>query len=484
MQGKLILANIEVETELALPQAQRQILKRVRALNRGQGDRADDGSALTFLLADESAPAAVMCSAFKSLITTGVLTLGSTNPAAFRAELFGMLDAVAVAAPLKPNTRNGGSMNYQVLRDRRDTLKENMSAAMLWRHDPQAFSGYRDRGREYIGMSLLDMAKESLEACGVNVRGWNRDQIAAAALRGEYFDGGAQTSTDFPGILANVANKSLRQAYQAWPQTFRAFSRQVTAHDFKDINRPQLNDIQALQQLNERGEYHRAVLTDSNQNYKLATYGEIVSITRKTIINDDLRAFTRVPQQLGVAAAQMESNTAWAVITGNQVMQADGLTLFHASHSNLETGGGSALGETPLAAARAQMRLQKGPKGTTLDLVPRFLAVPAALETTASQLIVPTGLAATAVTGVIPDWIRSLVPIVEPRLDANSTTAWYLFADPAQIDTIEYCYLEGEDGAYIETRPGFDTDGIEIKARLDFAACALDWRGLQKNVGA
>ena len=270
-------------------------------------------------------------------------------------------------------------------------------------------------------MSLLDMAKDSLEACGVNVRGWNKDRIAAAALRGEYFDGGAQTSTDFPGILANVANKSLRQAYQAWPQTFKAFSRQVTAPDFKDINRPQLNDVPALQQLNEKGEYHRANLTDQNQNYKLATYGEIVSITRKTIINDDLRAFTRVPQQLGVAAAQMESNTAWGVVTGNQVMQADGLTLFHASHNNLETGSGSALGETPLATARAQMRLQKGPKGTTLNLVPRFLAVPAALETTASQLIVPIGLAATAVTGVIPEWIRSLVPIVEAASPTRAT---------------------------------------------------------------
>jgi hypothetical protein len=52
------------------------------------------------------------------------------------------------------------------------------------------------------------------------------------------------------------------------------------------------------------------------------------------------------------------------------------------------------------------------------------------------------------------------------------------------IDTIEYCYLEGQQGVYTETRQGFDVDGFEIKARLDFAAAPVEYRGLQKNVGS
>jgi hypothetical protein len=484
MRGSLTL-SLNKEAELALPQAHRQILKRARELHRKGGE--DNGSALQFLLTDESIPATVTCNAFSDMVANGTVTLAATDPVAFRSELLAAVGAIGAKltsrAPSKPNTRNGESMSYQITRDRRDTIAENMACAMLWRHDPQAFGGYRDRAREYVGMSLLDMAKESLEACGVNVRGLGRDQIAALAVRGESFGGGAETSTDFPGVLANVANKSLRQSYQAWPQTFKAFSRQVSASDFKDVNRPQLNDAPALQQLNEKGEYHRANLTDQNQNYRLATFGEIVSITRKTIINDDLRAFTRIPQQLGVAAAELESNVAWAVITGNQVMQADNKTLFHSAHNNLFTGGTSALGETSLGASRAAMRTQKAPAGTPLNLVPRFIATPAALETTMNQLVYPINIASSDVTKVVPDWVRSLVPVVEPRLDTASTTAWYLFADPAQIDTLEYCYLEGQDGVYIETKPGFNTDGIEIKARLDFAAAALDYRGLQKNAG-
>jgi hypothetical protein len=79
--------------------------------------------------------------------------------------------------------------------------------------------------------------------------------------------------------------------------------------------------------------------------------------------------------------------------------------------------------------------------------------------------------------------VRSLVPIVEPRLDAASATGWYLIADPAQIDTVEYCYLEGQQGVYVETKQGFEIDGVEIKARMDFGAAGIDYRGMQRNAG-
>ena len=189
--------------------------------------------------------------------------------------------------------------------------------------------------------------------------------------------------------------------------------------------------------------------------------------------------FTRVPAVMGVAAARMESDVVWGIITANGVMGEDGLALFVAGHNNLNTG--SALALATLGTAKAKLRLQKAQNGTILNLTPRFLVMPAALETTGLQLIYPLQLAATAVTGVVPEWIMSLVPITEPRLDANSTTSWYLISDNSAIDTIEYCYLEGQQGIYIETRQGFDVDGIEIKVREDFAASAIDFRGLQKN---
>ena len=359
-----------------------------------------------------------------------------------------------------------------------------------------------EMAREYRNFKLIDLAKEALMFRGINPRGMDVTRIAELALQApsrgpEFFAGGAETTSDFPGILANVANKTLRQGYEAYPRTFQAFCRQVTAQDFKPINRVMLADAPVLQALNEKGEYHRANLTDNNINYSLGTYGEIVALTRKVIINDDLQAFTRVPALLGVAAAQLESNTVWGIIISNPAAVYAGdknsTALFHANHGNLLTGAASSIDSTvqnavPLTAlgkGRAAMRLQKGPQGTPLNLIPRYIAVPTALETYMLQLVYPVNIASSDATKVVPEWVRSLVPVVEPRLDAatNGTAAWYLIADPAQIDTVEYCYLEGQQGVYIETKQGFEVDGVEIKARMDFGAAALDFRGMQKNAG-
>jgi len=370
--------------------------------------------------------------------------------------------------------------------DARDKMRAGMEASILFRGNP-ADSKLRDAGREFAGLTLVDIARECLEAIGIKTRGMSRNEIARVALQGrygaeEYFAGlGMMTTSDFPNILANVANKTLRQAYEAAPRTFVPFCRQVSASDFKPINRVQLSDVPTLPKINEKGEFHRTALSDSKETYSLATFGEIVAITRKVIVNDDLQALTRVPAGLGQAAANLESDTVWAVITGNPSLS-DNVALFHATHKNLNTT--NALALVGLGTARTAFRVQKAPKGTILNLQPRFLIVPAALEQTADQLIYPINLAATAVTSVVPTWVQSLVKVVEGRLDAvpsTGATTWFMAADPSQIDTIEYCYLEGQQGVYIETRQGFDVDGVEIKARLDFAAGAIDFRGLQKN---
>ncbi len=374
-------------------------------------------------------------------------------------------------------------------RDEADKRREGMEAALFLRGNPRASREMVDKGRDFAGLTLVDMARECLNAAGVKTRGMERHEIARVALQGrngaaEYFVG-SMTTSDFPNILANVANKTLRQAYEAAPRTFVPFCRQVTAADFKPVNRVQLSDIAALQKTSENGEFVRIYLGDSKESYALSTWGGIVPITRKVVLNDDLQALTRIPAGLGIAAATLESDTVWAVITANANM-ADGLPLFHASHKNL-TATNALAAVANITAARKAMRKQTAPKGTILNLIPKFLIIPAALEGIAVQITNPVNLAATASSADVPAFVRAMVPIVEPRLDAVASvgdTNWYTAADPSSIDTIEYCYLEGAQGVNIETRQGFEVDGVEIKARLDFAAAAIDFRGLQKNTAA
>ena len=356
-------------------------------------------------------------------------------------------------------------------RDERVTRRDAVTNALLHRYSPTMFT-LSDPAREYRGMTLLELAREFLASSGVNVRGMSRDEIATRSLH---------STSDFPEVLSAVTNKTLRQAYDIYPRTFVPFCRQVLATDFKAMNRVQIGEAPQLLKVSEGGEFKRGSITESKESYRIETYGRVVGITRQVLINDDLDAFTRIPAMYGTAIATLESDVVWAVITANAAMS-DGVALFHAGHKNLAATG-TALTVAAIAEGRTSMTKQTAlDKKTVLNIRPSYLVVPAALELAAEQLIAQN-LMPTKTGDVVPQSIRTLTPIAEPRLDTISAGTWYLIANPATIDTIEFAYLEGQQGAYIETRNGFDIDGVEIKCRLDFGAKAIDWRGLYKNPG-
>ena len=356
--------------------------------------------------------------------------------------------------------------------DERETRRAAVETALLHRFDPHRYA-LSEPARDWRGYSLIEMARTLLEGEGQRLRGLSRDEIATRALH---------TTSDFPAILAAVTNKTLRDAYEAAPRTFPPIARRATAADFKDIHRLQLGEAPQLERVNEAGEFKRGTIGEAKERYRIETWGKVIGITRQVIINDDLDAFTRIPSLFGTAAATLESDVVWGIVTANPIM-GDGVALFHGNHKNL-TATGTALDVASLGKARAAMARQTGLDGrTVLNIRPAFLVVPSSLELIAEQLIAQN-LVPTKSADVVPQSIRSLSVIAEPRLDpASGAIPWYLFASPSAIDTIEYAYLEGQDGVFIETRNGFDVDGLEIKARLDFGAKAIDWRGLHKNPG-
>lgn len=152
----------------------------------------------------------------------------------------------------------------------------------------------------------------------------------------------------------------------------------------------------------------------------------------------------------------------------NPVM-ADGQAMFHASHGNLKTAGASL--EDDLAAARLAMRKQTGLSGDLIDVTPRFVVVPPDLETAMEKAL--TAVQASKTADANP--FANLTLIVDPRLTPG--TRWYVAADPALIDGLEYAYLEGAPGPQVETKTGFEVDGVQMKVRLDFGCGWIDHRG-------
>ncbi|MCV2365538.1 HK97 family phage prohead protease [Paucibacter sp. DJ1R-11] len=370
----------------------------------------------------------------------------------------------------------------ETVRDEFATRMEGMQEAVMSRVNARA--PLTDNGRQFRGMSIIEMGRELLETHGQNTRGLDKMTLATRILT--FRSGGMHSSSDFSSLMANVASKRLRASYEENPGTYTRWARRApNAPDFKNMSVVQLAAMPDLLQVNEHGEFKYGVLKDGAETYSLLTYGRIVALTRQAIINDDLRAFDRLVTGFGASSARLENRTVYAQLTANAALS-DSVALFHATHANLGTGAPSALQFSALSDGRKAMRLQKGLQSEELNLAPSYLIVPASLEQTAYQL---TSSNYTPAKQVDVNEFRqggrtSLEPIVEPILDAASATAWYLAATNSQVDTVEYCYLDGAEGPVIESEVGFEVDGIQFKCREDFAAKAIDYRGLYKANGA
>lgn len=381
---------------------------------------------------------------------------------------------------------SGGHRNaaprIETVRDQVQTRMAGIRQAIENRLDARA--QLDDNGRQYRGMSLVELGRDFLESHGVNTRGMGRVELAGRTM--SFRSAGMHGTSDFSSIFANVANNRLRAAYEENPGTYRAWARRApNAPDTKNIQVSQLSGAPDLQAINEAGEYTYGTISDGAATYKVAKYGRIVAVTEEAFINDDLRAFDRLVTSFGFAAARLENGLVYAQITGNPAM-ADGTALFHADHANLSTGAGSALSAASLAAMRTAMRKQTGLQGELLNLAPTYLLVPAALEQTAYQLTSSNYVPATtsAINEFRAGGRTALEPIVEPLLDAASATAWYAASNSAAVDTVEYCYLDGYEGPTVRSKEGWEVDGMEFKCTEWFAAKVIDHRGLHKANGA
>ena len=356
--------------------------------------------------------------------------------------------------------------------------RDAVTGSLLHRHNP-GLHLLPDDAREFRGMTLLELARSVLERNGVSTRDMSKMQVAGAAFQSRAAIGYHSTS-DFPAILANVADKTLRAAYESTQRTFVAWARRASITDFKPVQRTQLGGAPDLREVMESGEFSYGTIGEAKEVYALATYGRVVAITRQTLINDDLDAFTRVPAAFGASAADLESDIVYSILMQNPNMD-DGVALFHATHGNLGTA--AVISETSLSEAYRKMAQQKGIEDRLIRVMPASIIVPPGTRSVEArkQLTATTP----ANTQDVNTYANRLQVVEEPRLiPATGQDPWFLAADPNRIDTVEFAYLDGQEGVFTETRMGFEVDGMEIKARHDFAAKAIDHRGLYKNAGA
>jgi len=365
------------------------------------------------------------------------------------------------------------ALDVRTHRDDPQTFVRNVADALYHtRIDPSA--QMPAAARPYAGMTVADIARELLSRAGVTVMGMTPATLIARAI------GAPMTTSDFASIMAQVYDKTMRQAYGTVPSGLIRVARETTAQDFRAKSRVQLDHSGlTLDKVSEAGEFSFGGLVDTAESYSIDSYGKILNLSRKLLVNDNIGALADVARRVGMAAREFERQQLVNLLVQNSGLgptMSDGVALFNAAHGNVGTGGVPS--ETTLSEARLKMRDQVGPGGGLISVVPRYLVVPSELETSCEKLL--TSVQATQTSNV--NVFAYLDLVVEPRL--TNATRWYLAADPALIDGLEFAFLAGSPGPQIETKAGFEVDGVSIKVRDDYGCGFVEHRGWVTNAGA
>lgn len=318
----------------------------------------------------------------------------------------------------------------------------------------------------YNAMTLRELARASLVDRGISVSGHNAMSMVGLAF--------THSSSDFGQILIDVAHKSLLKGWETAAENFDQFTSRGTLTDFRAAKRVGLGDFGHLPQVGEGEEYTYGTIGDEGASVALATYGQLFSITRQAILNDDMHLLTKIPEKMGQAARATIAKLVFALLTGNAKAQ-DGKALFDASHKNTITN--AVLDIANIDKGIQLMNSFVNARGEPLAIEPEFMLLPTSMYTRGLQLIKSASVeGADANSGIINPLRDIVTPVKSARLQAADEKSWYLI----NKESIEVSYLDGIDTPYMEQQNGFTVDGVSTKVRIDAGVNVIDYRGIVK----
>lgn len=378
-----------------------------------------------------------------------------------------------ILTQLRADKKPVGGGRIEVTAAESDKFRAAAADSILMRsglHIEKSAEGARD----LRGLRLRDLAIESLRMSGItDASRYDNERLFREALT---------PGSNFSAILDNTVNKSMKTAYNAQVTTYKDWVSTGSNPDFKPTKKYQISEAGDLEVIPENGEFKHDEMKDEGVETSLLTYGKSFSISRQALINDDISIITKLPQSY-VRAAGRGINKAVYQMLGKNPKIYDGINLFNDKHFNIAKVGGDINVEN-MGEARRAMRSQKNLRGKeVLNIAPKFLIVPASLETKAEQFLNSIADPSTNNANIINPFRNKLQLIVDPELDIYNENAWYLAANPADCDSIEVTYLNGSDVPQLESTIAFDSLGMKWRIFIDYGVTAIDYRGLYQNGG-
>jgi len=297
----------------------------------------------------------------------------------------------------------------------------------------------------------------------------------------------AFSTASLPGILSNIANKMLLEGYNYVEDAWRLIVKIASVNDFKEHVRYRMTSDFAFKKIGSGGELKHGEIGEQKFSQKADTFGIMFALSRQMIIDDDMGAFTDIPRQIGIGAAEAIAEAVWTLLLGNPG------SFFSANHNNYKEGTDTALSIDGLTHAEILFLAQTKPNGKPLGVAPKIMLVPTALKVLAEVLMKSLKLneTTTADKGVPQDnphagkfSVVTSTYLSNSTFTGHSAKAWYLFADPNRIPAIEVAFLNGVDRPTVEKADAdFNTLGVQFRGYIDFGVREQDYRGALKMKG-
>jgi hypothetical protein len=220
-----------------------------------------------------------------------------------------------------------------------------------------------------VSTSLLPQARDFLSLAGVSIP----DNMPTLQVVSR-----AMGNSDFPELLADTANRAATLGYDSAPEIWPLITRTTHNQDFKPFSRVTAPELPAPPEVGPNGEIQHAQLgSDSAETGQIASFAEIINISREAILNDDLAAVTVTPHAAGRAVSRLLGDKVFSVLSLNSALDSD-VVLFHSTHGNVGTPGAPSI--STLDEIRGLFAAQTGPSGEKLNIRPRFILAAPTLE--------------------------------------------------------------------------------------------------------
>ena len=340
-------------------------------------------------------------------------------------------------------------------------------------------------GRFRGGIGLQELLLEAAWANGYTGRNFRDSRSVLRYAFGHTVEAAGFSTIDIGGILSNVANKFLLEGFFSVERTWRNITAVRNVSDFKTVTSYRLIGKDQYEQVAPGGELKHGTLGEESYTNKADTYGLMLTIDRRDIINDDLGAITTVPRKLGRGSGLKINDVFWTTFLNNAAF-------FAAGNNNYLEGADTALGIDGLTKAEVAFLNQVDADGKPIGIMPAILLVPTSLSAIGTMLFKSLEIRDTTTNTKYPvanphaGKFRVEVSryLANAQYAGSSDKAWYLLADPSDLPVIEVAFLNGQESPTIETAEAdFNVLGIRMRGYHDFGVALQEPRGGVKMKG-